>query len=418
MLSPFGPNDDKIHEPSSAESDLSNHRFSSSTRRNLLLGLLGGAALFLGGKKIVSNLEESPFSSLGTIELNQREEITEFQVTLTPTNDAMLEVRESLALASQRLRELTEISTTSLEFVVPSVEKLDLGSASGATSRDDISRVSNLILEGNKIVEGTSSQIKSSTQLNEALDSERLRIAKAIDALSEIARVEELLIEIERNNDHDRSELERIRKDQNQTKEALQGLFEQAQLQSQKFEKLQVDYGVANQSLLELTEQIKVLTSQLEALKQHKKINVQLVAIDIYNDGSRGKDCWSTWCEINSESHVVWNKKTEISDDNQKTGTRGPGGDKDFTTYWIKEHSYTVEVKPGEPLAVSFWGTAHDQNRAVERSQVVFRSDCNWGIGGDANTWSHEGMHTHRIGGHNGNTEYYLYFWIKDVTEI
>ncbi|MBK1815162.1 thiol-activated cytolysin family protein [Luteolibacter yonseiensis] len=138
---------------------------------------------------------------------------------------------------------------------------------------------------------------------------------------------------------------------------------------------------------------------------------VRLVALDVYLDGSPGKDKWSTWVTINGKRYKVWNRKKDISDNGNITDPKGPGGDGNASRYSL-ENEYEVSLSPGEPLKVEFHGVAHDNDDAVDPSSRLFLPSDYWGIGQSTDTINN--YPCHRMGAANGHqTEYYIWFNIR-----
>lgn len=108
------------------------------------------------------------------------------------------------------------------------------------------------------------------------------------------------------------------------------------------------------------------------------KLKVKFSSIDVYLDGSGGKDKWSTYCDINGKQHQIWDRKKDISDNCTKAHGRGPGGDKDCCRYGLT-NDYIVEIPVSGELKVKFYGTAHDDNDEVSPSSLTFNKANNWG---------------------------------------
>ncbi len=135
---------------------------------------------------------------------------------------------------------------------------------------------------------------------------------------------------------------------------------------------------------------------------QPKRFRVTFNHLDVYLDGSLGRDTWSTWCSINGTEYRIWDRKRDISD-NGHVRERGPCGDGNASRYPLS-NSYEVVVAHNQELSVCFRGRAHDENDEVPQTCKVFGPSQSWGIG------------DHRMGGCNGGqTEYFVYFSIVEL---
>lgn len=147
---------------------------------------------------------------------------------------------------------------------------------------------------------------------------------------------------------------------------------------------------------------------------QPVRLRVTIVYIDVYLDGSPGKDTWSTNFSVNGSSAVIWNKKKDISDNCSEAYGRGPGGDKNACRYVISGSWQEVVLQHDQTLTVKFWGTAHDDGDEVSLSTRNFTPSENWGVG--RGPYRGEGKDLHRMGErYRGDTSYFTYFCVQRV---
>jgi hypothetical protein len=302
--------------------------------------------------------------------------------------------------------------------VIPTLpdQSIDIGDLSRFGSRADIKALHELMNKCSEILK-TSNVTGGVERIEKLSAAEEEREALVRAPLEEVAKATVALEEVERVRADEKSETERLRVELKNLEESLNPLPEEPRAQQANYRALKDQFGAVEKKSVELEAAMALLQKRLEDLCARRILEVELVAIDVYKDGILGRDCWSTRCEVNGKTHVVWESNPNISDNGQRAGTPGPNGDKNYTTYLLTGTTYPVELAPDEHLKVAFCGTAHDANHPVERTEIVLTPESSWGVGGDPGTWAYNGKHTHRIGGFNSNTEYYLYFWVRDVAK-
>lgn len=133
--------------------------------------------------------------------------------------------------------------------------------------------------------------------------------------------------------------------------------------------------------------------------------------IDVFNDGSGGRDTWTLKAKVGKTERTLWDRKRDIGDnENEQHGYRGPDGDGNYNRYSLAlpddRHVFRLEAGLTDSVSVQIWGLAHDDGDRVEISEVVLRPDDGWGCYAEA---------SHRMGAGNQETEYFAYFSVREV---
>lgn len=160
-------------------------------------------------------------------------------------------------------------------------------------------------------------------------------------------------------------------------------------------------------------ELLNTLAAQLTKLQEEKlerlkpvKLRVQFRILDVYLDGSPGKDTWSVHANVNGLDLGIWRRKRDISDDGTEGNGPGPGGDKNCSRYSLDKF-IDIEVPGDGEFQVKFKGTAHDRDRPINESSMTFSRANGWGLNGNGH---HLGGTLNRMGAAGRNTEYWVFF--------
>jgi hypothetical protein len=222
-----------------------------------------------------------------------------------------------------------------------------------------------------------------------------------------------------------------LRYTQQFNKQAAEQVVTQEQIQEQQriIKDLSDKIKIQGEAISQLENERKDFVSSLD--KAEKKLQelqapvtleISVRYIDVYEDGSLGKDCWSTHLIINGIKHQIWHRKKHISDSTTKDNGPGPRNDKDSTRYDLgREKTFTVTVKKYEKVYVSFGGIAHDDDHTLPESRFTFSNGNGWGTRGTWYTSGKEGkVHVHpdgsklvRIGSGDSNVEYWAFLSVK-----
>ena len=138
------------------------------------------------------------------------------------------------------------------------------------------------------------------------------------------------------------------------------------------------------------------------------QVDVHYDSLNVYEDGSLGRDTWSleASCRIGDQDvfladPFVWDMHSDVCD-SDRGGLAGPSGDGDYCEYFLG-WTARLEVAPGDTVTCGIQGVAWDDGDVVEYSQMQATIDEN----------------TDPISGHmgagNGQTEYWLFYSLARV---
>ncbi|MDX1951034.1 MAG: hypothetical protein SFY81_02555 [Verrucomicrobiota bacterium] len=143
-----------------------------------------------------------------------------------------------------------------------------------------------------------------------------------------------------------------------------------------------------------------------------KTVEVRFEYLDVYRDGSKGADKWSTWCSINGAGYSIWDQKPGIWDGASENLGPGPRGEKHAKRFKLNK-TFTAQLSPDQDLSIRFWGVAHKENNAVPNVGETFTKEENHGISAAGGK-----RRIHKMGDSNGKTSYYVHFSIKEIGEV
>lgn len=135
-------------------------------------------------------------------------------------------------------------------------------------------------------------------------------------------------------------------------------------------------------------------------------VDVRYERLNVYEDGSLGRDTWSleASCRVGGhdvflENPFVWDMHQDVCDSDHE-GIAGPDGDDDYCEY-VLGWTARLEVAPGDSITCGVQGMAWDDGDPVEYSEM--RATI------DEDTEPSSGQ----MGAGNGDTEYWLFYSIE-----